>query len=378
MQVARTLRETALKYNEDSDFRIGRSVRDPRRALTPAARLPAMTPRTASDQPNLRRRQFLAHVRDLGLGLACGLLTQTPLRSEPVEKPGGVSFSFGTYGMKSLRTEDAVRAIAEIGYDGVELAVRPDWDAAPGRMPPKRRRELRAQLSDLGLRVTALMEHLMPSPADDAHAADLQRLQGVAELSRELAPDSPPLIQTVLGGGDWESQRGLFRDRLGDWVNVARQAGVVIAIKPHRGGAMSRPDEAIWLIRQLDDTPWLRMVYDYSHYAFREMPLAETIETALPYTAHVAIKDAVQTDKGVRFELPGASGQFDYAPLFAQFYRGGYRGDFCCEVSGMVWSQPDYDPLVAARACYKNIQGEFVAAMVPRVSKTGGESLRDS
>ena len=36
------------------------------------------------------------------------------------------------------------------------------------------------------------------------------------------------------------------------------------------------------------------MVYDYSHYAYRDMPLEETVRTALPYTAHVVVKDAVR------------------------------------------------------------------------------------
>ena len=129
---------------------------------------------------------------------------------------------------------------------------------------------------------------------------------------------------------------------------------------------MSKPSEVAWLIQQLDNTPWIRMVYDYSHYAFRDMPVAETVDTALPYTAHIAIKDTVKTDKGFRFVLPGASNSFDYADLFQRFYAGGYRADICCEVSGMVWNQADYDPVMAAKTCYANIAPQFERPGVPR------------
>ena len=171
----------------------------------------------------------------------------------------------------------------------------------------------------------------------------------------------------MLGGGTWEEKKELFRDRLTDWVDAAAQSRVVLAIKPHRGGALSRPEEAIWLIRELGDSPWLRMVYDYSHYAFREMPLEETVRTALPYTAHLVVKDAVRDGEKVVFALPGASGTFDYAQLLRLFYDGGYRGDVCCEVSSMVSRKPDYDPVVAAKACYEAMARAFEKAKVPRI-----------
>jgi inosose dehydratase len=129
---------------------------------------------------------------------------------------------------------------------------------------------------------------------------------------------------------------------------------------------MSRPEEAIWLIQQLDNTPWLRMVYDYSHYAFREMTVDETVRTALPYTAHLVVKDAVERGGRVEFLPPGESGTFDYGRLLRLFYEGGYRSDVCCEISSMVSKKPDYDPTATAKACYGRMAGAFQAAQVPR------------
>lgn len=320
---------------------------------------------TTSRRETIHRRDLLR----ISLAASVGSLIESAANAADRPADDGVTFSFGTYGMKSLSTEDAIRTVADIGYDGIEIAARADWDAAPARMPAARREQVRAILADSGIQVTALMEHLFPAKEEQEHQAGLARLREVAQLGHDLSPDSAPLIQTVLGGGTWDEQKSMFRDRLGDWGKLAAEMQTVIAIKPHRGGGMSLPSEAVWLIRQLDDTPWIRMVYDYSHYAFRDLSVAETVATALPITSHIAIKDTVKTEKGFQFVLPGESKAFDYADLFRRFYAGGYRADICCEVSGMVSGQPGYDPIAAAKTCYTNIAPQFEIAGVTRRSR---------
>lgn len=282
-----------------------------------------------------------------------------------------LTLSIGTYSLKGIPLEAAIPAVAGIGYDGIEIAVQPGFDGEPARMPADRRKGVRGLLTDNRLKLTALMEQISPAPAseDKTHKADLDRLRRVFELAHDLDPKTPPLVQTVLGGGQWDDRKNLFRDRLADWVALAKDAQVTLAIKPHRGGAMSRPDEAIWLIRQLGDSPWLRMVYDYSHYAFRDMPVEATVRTALPYTAHVAVKDAVRDGEKVKFVLAGSSGQFDYAALLRLLFQGGYRGDICCEVSNMVSREPGYDGIAAAKTCYQNLARAFQEANLPRARR---------
>lgn len=284
------------------------------------------------------------------------------------DREGG-TLSIGAYAMPALPLEKAIAVVAACGYDGIEIAARTDYDGAPSTMPEARRREVRQLLQESGLRLTALMATLYPSADDSEHAGQVEQLRRVGELANDLATGKKPVVQTTLGGGNWAEKKNLFRDRLGDWVEALRRVGIVLAIKPHRGGGMSRPEEAVWLIHQLGDTPWLRMVYDYSHYAFRDMSVEDTVAIALPYTAHIAVKDAVKDGDRIRFQLPGTSGTFDYAKLLRLFYEGGYRADICCEVSSMVSKQPGYDPVEAARVCYRNMAREFERAEVPRVRK---------
>ncbi len=274
---------------------------------------------------------------------------------------------FGTYGTRGLSTEDAIRLIAANGYDAIELTVTAGWDASPEMMSARRREEVRARLSESGLELTSLMASINPSADALQQQKNMDRLRGSAELGRQLSAGSAPQIQTVLGGGKWEERRQMFVDRLGEWAELAEETGSVISIKPHRGGAMSRPSQAVWIFKQLGNPRWLRMVYDFSHYIFRDMQLEETIRESARYTNQVVVKDTVRTaDGGTTFVLPGESDNIDYVRLLRLFQRHGYRGDVSCEVSSAVWRQEGYDPKLAVQTCYRNMSAAFQAAGLRR------------
>ncbi|MDA0348091.1 MAG: TIM barrel protein [Verrucomicrobia bacterium] len=209
----------------------------------------------------------------------------------------------------------------------------------------------------------------LPTPSEEVkkQQSNLDWVKRLLELAHDLKVDNLPLIQGVLGGGKWGQKKNLFRDRVGQWLELAAAAGITLAIKPHRGHAMSTPDEAVWMIHELGDNPKLRMVYDYSHFAFRDMSIESTVDMALPYTSYVVMKDAVQENEKVVFELPGQSGTVDHARVLSLFYEGGYRGEICPEVSSLVWRAEGYDPENAARICYRNLSDIFSEAGVGRI-----------
>ena len=311
------------------------------------------------------RRMMLGNVACTGLTT---LLPSAPIWGEVAGKSqqNGLTLGFGTYGTRGMKTEAAIKLLAEIGYDAVELTATEGWDAESQKMSPSRRASVRRQIDQSGLVLSSLMENLRPTGEKAAQEKNLRRLREAAELAHDLSPQEPPIIQTVLGGKNWEESKQLFLDRLGKWSEVARSTSTVIAIKPHRGGSMSQPREAVWLIDQLGKNSSIRMCYDYSHYAFRQLDLKKTIQTALPYLAHVAVKDAVEKDGKVTFVLPGQAKTIDYVTLLKTLTEGGYRGDICCEVSSAVWRQPQYDATMAAKVCYRNMADVFKKAGISR------------
>ena len=75
-------------------------------------------------------------------------------------KKRGLPLGFGTYGMKTLKTEKAFEVLADIGFDAVELACFPDWDADTAKLSKERRKSLRKLLGDTGLELTAIMDRI--------------------------------------------------------------------------------------------------------------------------------------------------------------------------------------------------------------------------
>tara|TARA_Y100001934_G_scaffold283539_1_gene404164 strand:- start:5246 stop:6184 length:939 start_codon:yes stop_codon:yes gene_type:complete len=277
-----------------------------------------------------------------------------------------MTFGFSTYGMKTMKTEDAIRTLDQIGYDSVEINIWNGWDADPKKLSQKRRAAIRKMLSDTGLILSSFMGVLKSTDK----AADRQKVKDhikqAAELGREFAPGATPMLQSTLSGKKWEDMKELYLKLIDEWADVAEQEKIIVAIKPHRGGALSRPSEAAWLLNKVGNPKSIRMCYDYSHYDFRDMTLEQTIKDALPITAHIAIKEAVMKDGKVGFVNPGMGGRTDFAKLLRLFHEGGYRGDVCCEVSGMVWNKKGYDPVASAKQCYASIAPKFKEAGLKR------------
>jgi sugar phosphate isomerase/epimerase len=308
----------------------------------------------------ISRREFSSAVLGTTAALAYGDASGV-IADDKADKRS-MTLGFSSYGMKTLKTDQAIDAIAMIGFDAVELTVWPGWDAAPESMSKERRRAIRTRLVDKGLVLTSLMEHIYPTENKAEQLKHLDRLKRVYELANDLSPNRPPVVQTVLGGGQWEKKKQLFVDRVGSWAELGEQSKIVTCVKPHRGGGMSQPAEFLWLIKQLKETRWVRMVYDYSHYIFRDIPFVESIMQSLPYTAHVAVKDTINENGKMKFVLPGEAKTIDFLTLIKMLKAGGYTGDISCEVSGMVWGKPGYQPIKAAQTCYNNLAPIFKEA----------------
>lgn len=306
------------------------------------------------------RRHFLA-------ALSAGAIVagSTPAAETPADRVG---FGFSLYGMKSLTLAEALQLCRMVGYDCVELPVIKGWSGDSAGWTAATRRAFREQLVESRLRLSALMEDLH-LPVDDArHRENLARLEAAAELSRELVPDGPRVIETICGGQPeaWERLRPQMESRLSDWARVAERTRTVVAIKPHVAGAMHRPEHAVALVRAID-SPWVRATYDFSHYELRGLDLAETLATLLPFTAFIHVKDS-QGEAGpgkFRFLLPG-DGRIDYVRYLTLLRERGYRGDVVVEVSGQIHNQPGYDPRQAARRSYDNLAPAFERARLRR------------
>lgn len=278
--------------------------------------------------------------------------------------PARIRFAFSLYGMKSLPVAQALKICADIGYSAVELACMKDWPCDAATLTIADRKSLKSQLEDSALELPCLMENLGLVVPDAQQATNLERLKLVAELAHDLTVDGEhvPVIETVLGGkpDQWNELKPRMVEALGDWERVARRTQTVIAIKAHVSGALHRPDDAVWLVLQID-SPWIKLVYDYSHFERQGLPLKATLTRMLPDTVFVHIKDNVSNNGKPEFALPG-EGATDYGEYLQLLRDGGYRGAVCVEVSSQVSNKPGYNPIVAAEQCFLRLRPVFERA----------------
>jgi inosose dehydratase len=281
--------------------------------------------------------------------------------THPADKIG---LAFGLYGMKSIATADALRLCAAIGYDGVELPLMPGWKADPALLGRAGRAELRKLLAGLGLVVPAVMENLPYSPDPERRRVNLERLKLAAEFGHDVSPAKLPVIDTILGAkaSQWDEMKGRLVDEMHRWARTGQELQTVIGMKPHAANAVNTPERALWILKQVG-SPWLRIVYDYSHFFLEGLSLAATLKQLLPVAPFISVKDSRGSDEKHEFLLPG-EGRTDYIEYFRILKAARYRGFVSVEVSSMIHNRPGYDPERTARKCYAFLAPLFARAGV--------------
>ena len=120
-------------------------------------------------------------------------------------------------------------------------------------------------------------------------------------------------------------------DELHAWAATLAPLKTVVAIKPHVSGAMDLPEKALWLVNQVA-SPWVKLVYDYSHYELHELDMRETMRQLVGQSVFAQIKDSEGNAARFKFLLPG-DGRMDYKAYVQALTAAGYRGAVVVEVS---------------------------------------------
>ena len=284
----------------------------------------------------MRRRDLLA------------LAAAVPARSASA---GAVKIHASTYAMQTLDVVSAIERLRAIGYDGAELCLMPGWPSEPAKLDTAARRLVRAA----GFPVPTLIENFNTLVDDAAHARILDRIRAAATLAHDIVPGNPPLLQSVLGGkpDEWEQVKEKMASRLADWAGVAQQSRIRLAVKSHIGSASNTPEKLIWLLDRVKN-PGLSAIYDYSHFQLLNLDLTTTLDTLLPRTSFLTVKDGRMVNGTPQFLLPG-DGTVDYVRYFEILKSRRYTGWMLFEISRQLQTQPGFDPVEAARRSYMNL-----------------------
>nr|WP_282549419.1 sugar phosphate isomerase/epimerase family protein [Streptomyces rochei] len=244
---------------------------------------------------------------------------------------------YGTNGLTDLRLEDALRLLADLGYDGVGLTLdhmhldplAPDLAA--------RTRHVARQLHRLGLAVTVETgaRYVLdprrkhgPSLLDDDPDARWARVRLLIRSVRVAADLGAHAVHCFSGtrpaGLDQDTAWKRLADALGPVLDAAEDTGVPLAVEPEPGHLLATLTDFHRLRTELGDPEPLGLTLDIGHCQCLEpLPPADCVRAAAPWLRHVQIEER---RRGVHEHRPFGDGEIDFPPALDALAATGYQG----------------------------------------------------
>jgi sugar phosphate isomerase/epimerase len=244
---------------------------------------------------------------------------------------------YGTNGLTDLRLDDALRLLADLGYDGVGLTLdhmhldpmAPDLTA--------RTRHVRRLLTELGLGVTVetgaryvldpRRKHgpTLLDPDPDDRAARVRLLVTAVRVAAELGAHAVHCFSGVTPNGtDPDTAWKRLEEAMTPVLAAAQAVGMPLAVEPEPGHLVSDLAGFHQLRERLGDPALLGLTLDIGHCQCLEpAPPADCVRDAGPWLRHVQIEDM---RRGVHEHLPFGDGEIDFPPVLRALEETGYQG----------------------------------------------------
>ncbi len=276
--------------------------------------------------------------------------------------------SFSTWGMQKTPIDVAVKHCAALGFDGLELTVIPRWPTDAATMDAAERKRIRKLYDDHAIALCGLSGNtplLKGEPGD--RTGNVATFTTYLDLAAELQhPGERLSVSTTSAGepGSWEAVKNELVDLYGRAAVHAERAGVIVGAEPHVSNALCTPEQAIWLVQQVD-SPAFGIHFDISHFNVQGMDMEAAVAQLVPYTVHTHVKDERGIAPNHEFLIPG-EGDMDYVGYLKAMARAGWHDHITVEISLMVQSRPDFDALAAATQSYRVLAQAFRDAGIDR------------
>jgi sugar phosphate isomerase/epimerase len=264
-----------------------------------------------------------------------------------------LSLAFSTNAYLRFSFAEAVRRLAALGYQGVEIMadVPHAWPAYLLEEHKQAIRDVLAQHQVQISNINAFMMHAVSDPRQlywypswiepDPHYRQVRitHTKRALTLARELGA---PCITTEPGGpvepGDsWSAALKLFVEGLKPVAEHAEKEGVLLLVEPEPGLLIETADQFLELMRHLD-SPAVGLNFDIGHaYCVGDDP-ATTIPRLAPYIRHFHLEDIAATR--VHHHLVPGDGAIDFRATLKAIQAIGYRGWITIELYPYV-DNPD-------------------------------------
>lgn len=253
--------------------------------------------------------------------------------------------------------ERACRLVAELGYQGIEIAPF-TFGASVTDITPAQRREIRQVATDLGLDVVGL-HWLLASPKGlHIHTQDAALRQKTVDYLRELVDFAGDVgarvmifgspFQRKLEDGDWQGAWERTQDSFRQVLPTLAERDVLLcqeSLPAPESDFILTAAEAARMVRELDH-PNFRLMLDVKSMCSEAQSPAEIIREFAPLVEHFHANDANRRGPGF--------GDTDFVPIAAALKDVGYAHYVSVEVF-------DYtpDPETIARESLRHLKEVF-------------------
>lgn len=277
--------------------------------------------------------------------------------------------SGSNYGMPSLSLDEALAHHAAIGYRAIEITVLPHYATAVERFDGAERKRTRDLLRRYDLTCSGIASfQTLTDPDDVATAPILASQRAAIDLAADLAtPSDTPVVAFYSGGSveDWPAARARLIERIAGLAEHARGRGVVLAMKAHANGCVSRPYQLVDLHEQIG-SPAFRFCFDMSHYEVQGLSIEQAMYPLLPLAVHTEVKASIGRSPNQEYMIPGEPNtQSDFVGQFRAMKALGYRGYLVPEMSVHVMRRPNYEPVAALRLAHTALTRALEEAGLP-------------
>ena len=253
----------------------------------------------------------------------------------------GLRYGYVTNGLVGHRLEDALRLLADAGYDGVALTLDhvhfdPDAPSMPARAG-----SLRTLLDELGLACVVetgarfaldpRRKHF-PTLLTEGRGKRVRMLCRAVDVAAELGV---PIVSMWSGAAPSNLAPAVAWERLLQGCEQvlahAERRGITLGFEPEPGMFVERLDDFEVLDRRLGRPGALGLTLDIGHCVCLEpAPVEECVRRAAPRLVHVHIEDM---RRGVHEHLMFGDGELDLPVALAALSEIGYDGLVAVELS---------------------------------------------
>lgn len=264
-----------------------------------------------------------------------------------------MKLGYSKLAMEEVPVATAIRHIADIGYDGIELdvdsCVKTGWIA-------RLLKEHNLHLVSIGAYTEI---------GDGAYSRNICQLKKGIDFAAALAQDDiPPPVNVELTGifgieinikvqtepDLWESKKHFFAECIGELTDHVEKNGVIVAIEPGTL-IMNTPDEVLELLKLVDSS---HLKVDFRTNGCDE----KAVSALIPVSVHAHVYDVFrlsETSSPWMSSNTNSRHISESADFLKTMQAHGYDGFITATVNSLLCCRQGYDPLAAAKFAYEHL-----------------------